>query len=64
MSREVLRSAFLVLGGVVIIAALLFTAMHFTDRVVFTVLVPGVIVGLMLIGVFVGLGSDRRWLGW
>ena len=64
MSREVLRSAFLVLGGVVIIAALLFTAMHFTGRVVFTVLVPGVIVGLMLIGVFVGLGSDRRWLGW
>ena len=51
------------MGGVVIIAALLFTAMHFTDRVVVTVLVPGVILGLMLIGVFVGLGSDRRWLG-
>jgi len=63
VSREVLRSAFLVMGGVVIIAALLFTAMHFTDRVVVTVLVPGVILGLMLIGIFVGLGSDRRWLG-
>ena len=54
----------MVMGGVVIITSLLYTAMRFTDRVVVTVTVPGVMVGLMLIGIFVGLGSNRRWFGW
>jgi membrane protease YdiL (CAAX protease family) len=52
-----IRGIVLVLGGAVIIGSLLFTVMHFTDRVVFTVLVPGVIVGLMLVGVYVGIGK-------
>ncbi|MDH3215466.1 MAG: DUF4811 domain-containing protein [Candidatus Krumholzibacteria bacterium] len=62
MRLELIRGAVLVLGGAVIIASLLFTVMHFTDHVVFTVLLPGVVVGLVLIAAYVGIGkrSSRR----
>jgi membrane protease YdiL (CAAX protease family) len=61
MRREVVRGAVLVLGVAVIIASMLFTLTHLVDNVVFTVLLPGVVVGLMLIGVYVGVGKrDSR----
>ena len=65
MWQTVLRNAFLVAGGTVIILSALFTRAHLADRVVFTVLVPGVVVGLILIGLYVALGryKGREWPG-
>ena len=62
MRLEVIRAAVLLGAGAVIISSLLFTVTHLTDQVVITVLLPGVIVGLVLIGVYVGVGkrSDRH----
>lgn len=63
--RNLLRNACLVAGGATIVAAALFTSTHLADRVVFTVLVPGVVVGLMFVGLYVALGRQdgRRWPG-
>ena len=65
MGQGIIRGAVLVLGGVIIIASLVFAVTHLTDHVVFTVLLPGVIVGLVLIGVYVGISKrgGRRWPG-
>jgi membrane protease YdiL (CAAX protease family) len=60
MRRELIRGAFLVLGGAVIIASGIFTLTHLTDHVIFTVLLPGVVVGLMLIGVYVAIGNRGK----
>ena len=60
MRREIIRGAILVLGGVVIVASMLFTLTRLADSVVFTVLIPGVIVGLMLIGVYVAMGKQGK----
>ena len=58
----VLKNVMLVVGGGLIIASALFTLGHLSDRVVFTVLVPGVVFGLILIAVAMRLGRDRwRW---
>jgi len=63
MCRGIIRGALLVTGGAVIIASMVLTVTQLTDNVVFTVLLPGVIVGLMLIGVYVATGkkSKRSW---
>lgn len=65
MPRELVRGALLTLGGVIIVASGLFTLTHFTDRAVYTVLVPGVVMGLLLVGVYWILGNrgNPRWPG-
>ena len=42
----------LLVGAGLIIGSGLFTLTHLTDRVVLSVLVPGVVVGLLLIGLY------------
>lgn len=54
-----LKNLMLVVGGALIIVFGLFTLGHLTDRVVFTVLLPGVVFGLILIGIAMRLGRDR-----
>ncbi len=54
-----LKNVLLILGGAIIIASALFTLSHMTDRTVFTVLIPGFVFGLVLIGVGMRLGGDR-----
>jgi hypothetical protein len=62
--REAARNLLLVAGGIAIIASALFTLSHLTDRVVYTVLVPGVVFGLMLIGIAMSIGGRGwRWFG-
>ena len=46
---EVLSTLFLVLGTGIIVVAVLGTLADLRDKVVFTILVPGVVVGLALI---------------
>lgn len=48
-----MKNAFLAIGAIVIAAVATYTLTHLTDRVIATVLVPGVVVGL----VFLVLGS-------
>lgn len=48
--RRATGAVLLLLGGATIVAASLFTLSHMSDRTVFTVLVPGAVVGLILIG--------------
>ena len=48
----------LIIAGVVIVAAGAFTLRHMTDHVVLTVLVPGFVVGLFFVGLYV-LGGRR-----
>jgi len=36
-------------GGAVVVASALFTSVHLSDRTIYTVLVPGVVVGLALV---------------
>jgi hypothetical protein len=48
----------LIIAGVVIIAAAAFTLGHITDHVILTVLVPGFVVGLFFVGLYV-LGGRR-----
>ena len=64
-SMGLLRNVLLVVGGCVIIAAALFTLTHLTDIVVYTVLIPGIVAGLILIGLYVALGGQhgRKWPG-
>ncbi len=59
MTREIIREGVLLLGGVIIIASTLITVTRCTDRVVFTVLIPGVVVGLILIGVYSAINKRR-----
>lgn len=54
-----MRNTLLLLGGALIIASGLYTLTHLTDTVVFAILVPGIVVGLILIGVSVALNRDR-----
>ena len=46
----------MLLGAIIITAAAVVTARHLVDRVVFTVLVPGVVAGLVLIVVATSIG--------
>jgi hypothetical protein len=48
----------LIVAGAVIIAAAVFTLMNLTDHVILTVLVPGFVVGLFFVGLYV-LGGRR-----
>jgi hypothetical protein len=57
-SEWLLCNLALVIAGVVILAAAVFTLFHMTDRVIFTVLVPGFVVGLFFVGLYV-LGGRR-----
>jgi hypothetical protein len=45
-------------GGILIVAAAVFTAGRLEDRTVFTVLVPGFLSGLFLVGLYL-LGEKR-----
>lgn len=57
--RNLFANALLALGALLIICCGLFTLTHLTDRVVLTVLIPGFVIGLILIGFYVALG--RAW---
>jgi hypothetical protein len=59
-ARGLVSNAALVLGAGLIVVSGLFTLTHLTDRVVLTILVPGFVVGLLLIGVYWAFGSQRR----
>lgn len=48
--EERLAQVSLIAGGLLIIAAALWTVAHLTDTVVTSVLVPGVLAGLFLVG--------------
>ena len=62
--RDVIRNVLLVVGAVTIIVSGLFTLSHLTDRVIFTVLVPGFVFGLIFIGIGMSVGRERwRWFG-
>ena len=59
-----LKNLLLALGGAVIVASSAFTLDHLTDRVVATVLVPGFVLGLILIVLAMRLGPERwHWFG-
>jgi hypothetical protein len=58
----IVKNVLLVLGGALIVATGVYTLQHLTDRVVFTVLIPGIVVGLILIGIAMRFGRDR-WRG-
>jgi len=45
-----MRNVLLVLGGISIVFAGIYTLVHLADGVVFSVLVPGFVIGLLLIG--------------
>jgi hypothetical protein len=51
--RNTLAGFMLLTGGASIVAACAYTLAHLEDHVVFSVLVPGVVVGLLLIGGYV-----------
>jgi hypothetical protein len=55
----ILKSLLLLLGGVLIVGSSLFTVGHLTDRVVATVLVPGFVLGLILIVLAMRIGRER-----
>jgi membrane protease YdiL (CAAX protease family) len=64
MIMRFLKSFLLVLGGAVIVGSCVFTLNHLADRVVATVLVPGFVMGLIMIVVSMRLGRDRwHWFG-
>jgi hypothetical protein len=58
--RTAAKLLLLVAGAALIIVAGFHTVSHMTDRTVFTVLVPGFVGGLILIGVSVRIDSARR----
>ena len=60
MRRKIVREGVLVLGAVIIIASTLLTVTRCTDHVVFTVLIPGVVAGLILIGVYLAMDKRRN----
>jgi uncharacterized membrane protein YhaH (DUF805 family) len=47
----------LVLGGAIIVASAIYTLMNLQDQTVYVVLIPGVVVGLILVGLSV---TSRR----
>jgi membrane protease YdiL (CAAX protease family) len=53
--RDVIGNALLVVGGALIVVSGLFTLAHLKDGVVFTVLIPGFVFGLIMIGLSVSL---------
>ncbi|MDH3197938.1 MAG: hypothetical protein OEO21_06830 [Candidatus Krumholzibacteria bacterium] len=59
-ARDLVRTALLVAGAAVIVVAAVVTVRNLTDRTVLTVLVPGVVVGLILIGGYVAVGRAHR----
>jgi len=59
-STDLVRSALLVTGAAVIIVAAVLTLRNLTDRTALTVLLPGVVVGLLLIGGYVAIGRAHR----
>jgi hypothetical protein len=62
--REVFKNVLLVVGAAVIVVSALYTFDNLTDRVVFTVLVPGVVVGLIVIAVAMSVGRGGwTWFG-
>lgn len=59
-STDLVRSALLVVGAAFIVAAAALTLRNLTDRTVVTVLLPGVVAGLLLIGAYVAIGRAHR----
>jgi membrane protease YdiL (CAAX protease family) len=47
------RSLLLLAAGAVMVGSILYTVTHLEDRAVFTVLLPGVAVGLLLVGLYI-----------
>jgi len=58
MSKDMIRGGTLIVGGLVIIVGMVLTLRNPTDWMIFRVLLPSVIVGLLLIGLCVRLGTD------
>lgn len=50
--REIVRNAFLLVGALLVVVSGLFTLTHLTDSVIFTVLVPSFVAGLILLGLY------------
>jgi hypothetical protein len=59
-TTELVRTALLLAGAAIIVIAAVLTLRNLTDRTVLTVLVPGVVVGLILIGGYVAVGRAHR----
>jgi hypothetical protein len=59
MFAAVIRAVLLLAGTASILTAGIFTLGHMTDRTVFTILVPGFVVGLILIAAAVWGGRAR-----
>ena len=49
----VLYNIFLILGGVVILVDIITTIPHLTDKVIFQFSIPGFMIGLLLIGLYI-----------
>ena len=56
---DLVRNVLLAVGAGVIVAAAVVTLRHLDDRVVTTVLVPGCVLGAVLIVISTQLGKDR-----
>jgi hypothetical protein len=59
----VLGSVYLVIAGVLIIGSAIVTLLNMDDRIIFGVLVPGFIVGLFFVGLYIrggGRVKNRR----
>ena len=60
--RNFMKNALLLVGAATIIVSGLFSLEHLTDRIVFTVLVPGFLFGLILICIAMNISRDGwRW---
>jgi len=58
--RNLFRAIALAGGGVAIIASAVYTLGHLSDHTVFTVLIPGFVAGLILIGLYMAAGTQRK----
>jgi len=59
-STDLVRNALLFVGAALIVAAAFVTLRDLNDRTIVRVLVPGVVVGLILIGGYVAIGRAHR----
>ena len=57
--KNVIHDLLLILGALLIIACGWYTVDHLHDRVVFTVLIPGFVGGLILIGIATQIGRRK-----
>lgn len=58
--RSKTRGLLLALAGLLIVLSAGYTLLHLRDQVVLTVLLPGFVIGLVLLAVYRALGARQR----